>query len=585
MRSDTDLTVARADRDCSTLPRMSDTTGFSADDRALRAAPISPDGLPAGAYDVIVVGAGVAGLALTLRLPPQLRVALLTKGALGESNTRYAQGGLSAAVGVDDSSELHLADTLVAGAGLCDVDAVRELVDGAPEAVRWLIELGAQFDAGPDGVPLLGREAAHSRRRVLHAGGDATGAEIERALVARVHEDPRVDVYAGAFALDLIVRGGRCAGVVAELTPGAPPVRLEAPATVLAAGGAGQLWATTSNPPGATADGVAMALRACVPVADLEFVQFHPTVLAMPNARPFLITEAIRGEGAWLRGAHGERFMVDLHPLAELAPRDVVARGIQQQMAADGARSVWLDLRHLDAAAMRERFPTIRAELARRGLDLATDLIPVAPAAHYFIGGVIANGDGHTALPGLLAVGEAACTGVHGANRLASNSLLEGLVFGIRAAEEIGHEVSPAASAVDPAVLSAAPAAPKVDAAPVAIAELRALLQQTMSRHVAVVRDAAGLRAAADELAAIDQALRETNAIGRAAWETRNMALAARAVVAAAAHREESRGAHFRDDFPEPDPALAGRHSLFVDDAWQFGTLENGRSKSVLARP
>ncbi|HEU5432729.1 MAG TPA: FAD-binding protein, partial [Thermomicrobiales bacterium] len=311
------------------------------------------------AYDIVVIGAGVAGLAFTLRLPPRLRVALLTKGALGESNTRYAQGGLSAAIGPDDSSALHLEDTLIAGSGLCDVAAVERLVAGAPEAVRWLTDLGAAFDAGPDGRPLLGREAAHSRRRVLHAGGDATGAEIERALVQRVREDPAIDVYPDAFAIDLAVAAGRCRGVVVQLAPDAPPTLLAAPITTLAVGGAGQLWATTSNPPGATADGLAMASRAGAVIADTEFVQFHPTVLALSGSEPFLVSEAVRGEGAYLRGRDGERFMPALHRLAELAPRDVVARGIQRQMALDGAPSVWLDLRHLEPAAMRARFPTI----------------------------------------------------------------------------------------------------------------------------------------------------------------------------------------------------------------------------------
>ena len=391
-------------------------------------------------YDVIVIGAGVAGLAFTLSLPPELRVALLTKGVLGESNTRYAQGGLSAAVGADDSPALHAVDTLTAGAGLSDPEAVARLVEGAPDAVRWLVALGAHFDAGPDGEMLLGREAAHSRRRVLHAGGDATGAEIERALVARVREDRNVDLYPGAFVVDLVVADGRCRGVLAELEPGGPLTLLAAPVTVLAAGGAGHLWATTSNPEGATADGLAMALRAGATVADTEFVQFHPTVLALPGEVPFLVSEAVRGEGAYLRDAAGERFMTALHPLAELAPRDVVARAIHRQMALDGRDHVDLDLRHLDPEEMRERFPTITRELAARGLDLATDLIPVAPAAHYFIGGVAASTEGITSLPGLLALGEAAATGIHGANRLASNSLLEGLVFGMAGADRLGRE-------------------------------------------------------------------------------------------------------------------------------------------------
>jgi L-aspartate oxidase len=529
-------------------------------------------------YDVIVIGAGVAGLAFTLRLPPRLRVALLTKGALGESNTRYAQGGLSAAIGPDDSSALHLEDTLIAGAGLCDMAAVARLVDGAPVAVRWLIDIGTAFDAGPDGKPLLGREAAHSRRRVLHAGGDATGAEIERALVQRAREDPAIDVYPGAFAIDLAVAADRCHGVVVQLAPDAPPTLLEAPVTTLAAGGAGQLWATTSNPPGATADGLAMALRGGAVVADPEFVQFHPTVLALPGSEPFLVSEAVRGEGAYLRGRGGERFMVDLHPLAELAPRDVVARGIQRQMAIDDGPAVWLDLRHLDAAAMRARFPTISRQLAARGLDLATDLIPVAPAAHYFIGGAASSPEGLTSLPGLLALGEAACTGVHGANRLASNSLLEGLVFGIAAAERVAADWPALSAATSGASLDLSRVADGALPKPAETAALRQRLQAAMSRHVAVVRDAAGLREAAAEIAAIAATLppvvNSAWIARRDLWELRNMADAASAVAAAALHREESRGAHFRSDFPEPDPALAGQHSLWLDRRWQFGPLE-----------
>ncbi|MGI9254103.1 MAG: L-aspartate oxidase [Thermomicrobiales bacterium] len=539
-----------------------------------------PSGLPALPYDFIVIGAGVAGLAFTLRLPPGLRVALLTKGLLGESNTRYAQGGLSAAVGLDDSPDLHYDDTLFAGAGLCDPSAVRALVDGAPQAVDWLIAIGAQFDAGPDGRLLLGREAAHSRHRVLHAGGDATGAEIERALVARVKEDPRVDVYSRAFALDLMMEDGRCTGIVAQLTPGAALVRLVAPETVLAAGGAGQLWATTSNPQGATADGLAMALRAGAPVADVEFVQFHPTVLAQPGMTPFLVTEAIRGEGAYLRGAMGERFMADLHPLAELAPRDVVARGIQRQMGIDDMGHVSLDLRHLDPDAMRLRFPTINAELARRGLDLATDLIPVAPASHYFIGGLIAGADGRTGVPGLNALGEASCTGIHGANRLASNSLLEGLVFGAAAAERIGRDVQPEAPAIDQAQLPGGRALPVAEAEATAdVAALRARLQKIMRRDVAVVRDAPGLERAQKDVAGIAAELDAlANLPSRDLWEARNMAAASAAVIDAALHREESRGAHYRHDYPETDPALGARHSIHTDAApeWRYGALEEG---------
>lgn len=532
-------------------------------------------------YDVIVVGAGVAGLAFTLSLPADLRVALLTKGALGESNTRYAQGGLSAAVGPDDSPELHAQDTLTAGAGLSDEPAVETLVAGAPEAVRWLTALGAAFDTGPNGEVLLGREAAHSRRRVLHAGGDATGAEIERALVAGVREDVNVDVFAGAFVVDLVVVDGRCRGIIAELGPGAGLTFLEAPVTVLAAGGAGHLWATTSNPLGATADGLAMALRAGVAVADTEFVQFHPTVLAMPGASPFLVSEAVRGEGAYLRDAAGERFMLGNHLLAELAPRDVVARGIQQQMALDQRDHVDLDLRHLDPEEVRARFPTITSELASRGLDLATDLIPVAPAAHYFIGGVAADTEGRTSLPGLLAFGEAASTGIHGANRLASNSLLEGLVFGMAGADRLAEEwpLIAAENASLPPV--PAPVAPEVGHGGNA-AMLRRQLQRVMSQEVAVVRSAEGLARAR---AAIDALAAEANAQGgdpetdsRERWELRNLIDAARSVIDNAAFREESRGAHYRSDFPATNADLAGQHTLRAAD----GSLRFGKLAEVL---
>ncbi len=549
-------------------------------------------GPPARRYDVVVVGAGVAGLAFTLRLPPELRVALLTKGALGESNTRYAQGGLAAAVGNDDSPALHEADTLAVGAGLCDPVAVRRLVEGGPEAVAWLLAVGTGFDRDREsGELLLGREAAHSRRRVLHAGGDATGAEIERALVARVREDPGVDVFEGAFARDLLLAGDRCVGVVAELGPDGPAERLLAPLVVLAAGGAGQLWATTSNPAGATADGLAMALRAGVPVADLEFVQFHPTVLALPGSTPFLVSEAVRGEGAYLRGADGGRFMLDTHPLAELAPRDVVARAIQRRMAVDGTDHVRLDLRHLDAASTRARFPTIAAELAVRGLDLATDLIPIAPAAHYFMGGIVAGPEGETGLPGLRAIGEAACTGVHGANRLASNSLLEGLVFGLAAADVVSREgLPPGMNAADavPASTNDTPGT-GADTPSAEVAVLRGRVQRAMSRHVAVVRDAAGLAEAAAELAAVAAAvppLAAGSGGDRPARELANLVLAARAIVAAASRREESRGAHARADFPNPDPELDGRHQILVGGTggtWAFGALEDGLRPAGLA--
>jgi L-aspartate oxidase len=527
-------------------------------------------------YDVVIIGGGIAGLSVALTLPGDLSVALVTKAALGESNTRYAQGGLAAAVGLDDDPALHLRDTLAAGAGLVDENATRALVADAREAVAWLIGMGARFDEREDApttalpdVPAhydLTLEAAHSRRRVLHAR-DATGAEIERALVAAIRSRPDTTILEQTLALDLIVEGGRCAGV--ELLRAGLQGRLRARrAVVLANGGAGQLWLRTSNPPGATADGMAMAWRAGAALADLEFAQFHPTVLAPPDGQsgPFLISEAVRGEGAYLRNAHGERFMARYSPLGELAPRDVVARAILSEMLAEGARSAFLDLRHLPAEEVHERFPTIAAACARAGLDLATDLIPVAPAAHYFMGGVVEDTEARTTLPQLYAVGEVACTGVHGANRLASNSLLEGLVFGRRAARHIALDLAeswPTAPALPgDAITSDRIVEPRVNLAAPVVAETRAHLQQVMWKRASLRRDADGLSSAQETL----RALAERAAVDP---ETANLLLVAQLVVAAALARTESRGGHYRLDYPDRDPARDGRHTLLIPSmAW-----------------
>jgi len=526
---------------------------------------------PQRSFDAVVIGAGVAGLTFALQLPADRRVLLLTKGELGESNTRYAQGGLSAAVGDDDSPRLHEADTLAAGAGLCDPEAVRVLVDGAPQAVEWLIGIGARFDRDAGGNILLGREAAHSRRRVLHAGGDATGAEIERALVAEARRRANIEVWPHAFAIDLIVEAGAVAGALIEDAHGAR-WRCLAPVTAIAAGGAGQIWLTTSNPSGATADGLAMAIRAGATIADCEFVQFHPTVLALTGWEAFLVSEAVRGEGAYLRNSAGERFMQVEHPLAELAPRDVVARGIHRQLV-DG-NDAFLDVRHLDSAEIRSRFPTIARQLAARGLDLASDLIPVAPAAHYFMGGIVADVDGTTSLPGLLALGEASCTGIHGANRLASNSLLEGLVFGRLAAERVASENAPVPAA-NQATELVQTGHQIADTGPGRTAALRSAAQRLMSEYVGVDRDAPGLRAALGGLAELAGAAASLGG-SQPEIELTNMITAAQAITGAALHRAESRGAHYRSDAPVTDPALDGQHALRDGGtgAWRYGALD-----------
>src|SRR5579883_389970 len=524
-------------------------------------------------YDVAIIGGGIAGLSVALRLPEQMRVALFTKGQLGESNTRYAQGGLAVALGDDDSPELHFQDTIAAGAGLCDEAAVRILVEQAPAAVRWLIRMGVQFDraqvgdhahATPDGL-LLGREGAHSRWRVLHAGGDATGAEIERALLAALQTRPTLVVYEETYVQELLCEDGRCVGVRAIGRDG-EPFTLLAGATILANGGAGGLWLHTSNPAGATADGLALAWRAGAALADLEFMQFHPTVLMPPGApdEPFLITEAVRGEGAYLRNAAGERFMPRYHPDAELAPRDVVARAILSELLAEGVPSAFLDLRHLPEAEVYQRFPTIAAVCRRYGLDLAHDLIPVAPAAHYFMGGVAVDTWARTTLLGLYAVGEVSCTGVHGANRLASNSLLEGLVFGRRAAQAIAGSIGDGAQSADWPRTPSLPGdtvdladidMPVVDLDAPLASGIREVLQDVMWERVSLRRNATGLLAAQATLRQLAQA-------GAVDPETANMLFAAQAITACALARAESRGAHSRADYPAPDPAHEGRHTL-----------------------
>jgi L-aspartate oxidase len=477
---------------------------------------------------------------------------LVTKGVLGESNTHYAQGGLAAAVDELDDAELHLADTVAAGAGLVDPDAARTLVHAGKSAVSWLIEQGARFDE-EDGRIALAREGAHSRNRVLHAGGDATGVEIERALVAGIASRHDLTVRDSTSLIDLRIEGGRCTGAELVSNETGQRTSVASAVTVLALGGAGQLWAVSSNPAGATGDGIALALRAGVTCADLEFTQFHPTVLALPGKDPFLISEAVRGDGAVLRNDAGERFMLDIDPRAELAPRDVVARAIQSQII--GGSRVWLDLRHLDAAFIRHRFPTINRRLTSAGIDMATELIPVAPAAHYFMGGIAASPEGRTSMPGLLAIGEVSCTGVNGANRLASNSLLEGLVFGQFAARALEPD-----KLLPPPAPTPAGGPVDVDRDEAALAARRRV-QEVMRDNVSVVRSAESLEraiAALDELAA-DPAL----AAGSLdAITTRTMVLLAREIAVSALNRRESRGGHHRSDHPATETALDGQHQL-----------------------
>ncbi len=505
--------------------------------------------------DVVVVGSGIAGLTTALHLSRQstLRVLLVTKDVLAAGSTRWAQGGIAAALGIGDSAEDHFVDTVVAGAGVCDEAAVRTLVREGPAAVRELAQTGARFDRAGDGELSLGREGGHRRNRIAHAGGDATGAEIERALVTRVLDATAVDVIEHALLLDLLTDAD---GAVVGLTlhvmgegarDGIGAVR--APAVVLATGGIGQVYASTTNPSVSTGDGVAAALRAGAVVRDLEFVQFHPTVTWLgPHSRGQqpLVSEAVRGEGAFLVDDAGERFMTGAHELADLAPRDVVAKAILRRMRETGADHVWLDARHFGAETWRVRFPTINATLLSLGVDPARDLIPVVPACHYASGGVRVDLSGESSLPGLFACGEAACTGVHGANRLASNSLLEGLVFGHRIAETLIARLGASRPG------AAAPATP-IPAGPLLPDTARPQLQQLMSRDVGVLRDEKGLALAGQALA--DLASVGGGVPGTEAWETTNLLTVAAALSQAARLREETRGTHWRDDFPQRDDA------------------------------
>jgi L-aspartate oxidase len=502
--------------------------------------------------DVVVVGSGIAGLTVALEARKAGRVLLVTKTRLDAGSTAWAQGGIAAALDPEDSPEQHLADTLVAGAGLCDEASVRALVTEGPRRVRELVALGAAFELAPDGTIALTREGGHLRHRIAHAGGDATGREIQRALLEalrEVHDDPSIEVVEHALVIDVLTAAdGRACGVTLHVIGEGARDGVGAAlgrAVVLATGGLGQVYASTTNPPVATGDGMAAALRAGAELADLEFVQFHPTVLWLGRAakgQQPLISEAVRGEGAVLRDVEGRRFMAGRHELADLAPRDVVAKGVVTAMHETGAEHVWLDARHLGAAFLEERFPGIVASCRSYGFDPADDLVPVAPAQHYASGGVRTDLAGRTAVPGLYACGEVSCTGVHGANRLASNSLLEGLVFGHRIALDVADgDLPPQAEPVErdgPAGLLAPDA--------------RLFVQGAMTAGAGVLRTGESLATAESRLARLAEE-RHSREPTTEAWETTNLHQVGAVLARDAALREETRGGHWREDHPERD--------------------------------
>jgi L-aspartate oxidase len=516
------------------------------------------DELPQHRYDVLVVGSGIAGLMAALSLGPDCRVGLVTKARLSETGTWYAQGGIAGAIGEADSVELHLADTLVTGQGLCDEHVVRAVVGEAAAGLAELEALGVRFDLNAGGGPSLALEGGHSLPRVLHTG-DATGATIQDVLASAVRSADHVELAEEHFLVDLLTAGDRCVGaLVIDGATGRPAVYW-ADSVVLATGGCGQVYRVTTNPEIATGDGLAAAWRAGAEIADMEFVQFHPTALDHDDHPKTLITEALRGEGAYLLDCGGQRFMPGAHPLAELAPRDVVVREIERVMVRCNQPHVWLDARHLGEAHLRARFPTIWERCMEAGYDLAADLVPVAPAAHYMVGGVRVDLDGRTSLPGLYAAGEVTASGLHGANRLASNSLLEGVVFSRRIARVLrdGPRAERAARIVS---------GPVESTAAFTIASARSTLQRTMTSFAGMVRAEGGLSEAATVLAGLSRLL-DVSLRRSEEYEVQNMVTVAALITHAARIRAETRGAHSRVDFPERDDAHWAGHLV-----WQRGS-------------
>lgn len=520
--------------------------------------------LPLRWSDVLVIGSGVAGLTTAITAAERgASVIVTTKAAAEESNTLYAQGGVAAVLEegrlIGDSHAKHVEDTLVAGAGLCDEAIVRMVVTEGSEAVRALIDMGANFDRAPDGSLALTQEGGHSAPRILHATGDATGHEIERTLLARARQTPRIRFLEHAFCVDLVTTDGECQGaLVWDHAHGMQFVA--ARATVLAAGGAGRVFRETTNPVVATGDGLAMAYRAGVTLLDMEFMQFHPTTLYLAGAARKLLTEALRGEGGHLVDADGVRFMLEVDERAELAPRDIVARAIVRRHRETGGRGIYLDLSHLDPEVLRARFPGIDRLCRSYGLDFTRDPLPIQPSAHYTIGGVKIDEHGQTEVPRLFAVGEVSCSGLHGANRLGSNSLLEGLVYGRRAGARAAALAQESHGGVARMALEMSEVRPE-RRTEIDIDDLVASLRAETWRNLAIERDRAGLEHALERLSFWSGYVLAEVFAGPRGWELQNMLTVAWLMARAALAREESRGAHHRLDFPEPDARLGGKHS------------------------
>jgi L-aspartate oxidase len=499
--------------------------------------------------DVLVIGAGIAGLRAALEIPTALDVLVVTKDKIQQSNSTFAQGGIAGVMSPEDRFENHIEDTIQAGGGLCHRDIVEQVVRDAPEQINDLIRWGTHFDE-EDGHLALTREGGHSHRRIVHALGDATGTEVMRAIIDRASHTPNLRLWSDTFTVDLLTDAGRCVGALVW-RPNQGLLLVWAKQTILASGGAGMVYRETTNPAVATGDGMAIAYRAGAELRDMEFMQFHPTVLYVAGSSRFLISEAVRGEGAYLRDRHGTRFMVDVDPRAELAPRDVVAQAIVRQMEATRHSHVYLDLSHLDKDLVRRRFPGIDKVCRSFGLDITRDRIPIRPGAHYMVGGVTVDAVGRTTLPGLWAAGEVTSSGLHGANRLASNSLLEGLVFGAscgRGAAELAARQADTFTAL-PLVSRFEP----LTEGTLDVADITNSLRSLMGRQMGVTRDRAGLEQARNDVDFWCQYALPREFDGRPGWELQNLLTIARLMIHSALARQESRGVHLRSDFPQRD--------------------------------